>query len=294
MRELKITPSVTDRSSKSIAHYFNEVNKLNMVTADEEVVLAQRIRKGDKVALERLVSANLRFVVSVAKQYQNFGIPLPDLINEGNIGLIKAATRFDETKGFKFISYAVWWIRQCIITAISNNARLVRIPQNRSEQLQKLKKIESNMAQTLERPPTTQELAEASDIREADITLMTPFNHRARSLDAPLSEDSDVTAGDFLAGGGDHATDREVYEQSLHTDLERALELLKPKEKRIIQMAFGLNYPTVLSLFEISKNLELSSERVRQLRNSALKKIRKSNFSKQLRDYLGDQYATAV
>ena len=286
MRELKITQSVTDRSSRSISHYFNEVSKIDMVTADEEVVLAQKIRDGDQRALQRLISANLRFVVSVAKQYQNYGIPLSDLINEGNIGLIKAAKRFDETKGFKFISYAVWWIRQCIMTAIANNARMVRIPQNRSEQLQKLKKLDNKLEQELERMPTDGELADAAGVSEAEVRMISPFNHRARSIDAPISENSDTTRADFLGDGESAGTNHLVIEDSLRTDLDRALSMLTMKEKTIICMAFGIGYPTALSLYEISRELSLSPERIRQLRNIALKKIRRSPFSGQLREYL--------
>lgn len=286
MRQLVITRSLTDRSSATVNRYFSELNHMPMVSAEQEIALAQRIRKGDKEALHQLVNANLRFVVSVAKQYQNFGIPLEDLIEEGNIGLIRAAERFDETKGFKFISYAVWWIRQRIMTSINKNARMVRIPQNRNEQLMQIKRVKLELEQDLERQPTTEELAEKTGFSVTELELLLPFDNRTQSMDAQVREDTVMKVSDTMIEEDAVEANHLVMEDSLHTDLTRAIDKLSGKEQQVLKMYFGIDYPTNVSLHEIGRQMNISGERVRQIRLRAIKKIRKGKIAPRLKEYL--------
>jgi RNA polymerase primary sigma factor len=277
---------LTDRSSATINRYFSELNHMKMVSPDQEIELAQLIRKGDKAALHQLVNANLRFVVSVAKQYQNFGIPLEDLIEEGNIGLIRAAERFDETKGFKFISYAVWWIRQRIMTSINKNGRMVRIPQNRNEQLMQIKRATTYLEQDLERVPTNEELSEKTGFSIVELELLLPFDNRTQSVDATLREDSAMKVSDVMTEEGALETNHLVIEDSLHADLKRAIDTLSGKEQQVLKMYFGIDYPTNVSLHEIGRKMGISGERVRQIRLRALKKIRKGKVASRLKEYM--------
>lgn len=286
MRQLVINPSMTDRSSGTINRYFNEVSQVSMISAEQETELAQRIRKGDSEALNQLVSANLRFVVSVAKQYQNYGLPLADLIEEGNIGLIKAAQRFDETKGFKFISYAVWWIRQSIMNSIAKQSRMVRIPQNRSDQLLTVKKMKAQLEQELERQPTLEELEEVTGVPAADLKTILPYDYKTQSTDASMKEDSNMTVGDMLVEEDAESASHLVMRDSLHTDLLRAIDQLSVKEQTVLKMYFGIDYPTSVSLHEIGRKLGISGERARQIRLRGLKKIRKSPQFNHLKEYL--------
>lgn len=286
MRQLVITPSMTDRSSAAVNRYFNELNQMEMISPEKETELAKRIHKGDQRALHQLVNANLRFVVSVAKQYQNYGLTLEDLIEEGNLGLIRAAQRFDETKGFKFISYAVWWIRQRIMSAIANNARLVRIPQNRNEQLLAVKKIKTNLEQELERPPTLDELSEAADVPKEIIQMILPYDYKAASVDAPVREDSQMTVGDMMVQEDGEGADEIVMHDSLLTDLRRAIDPLSEKEQKVLKLYFGIDQESPMSLYEIGREMNITSERVRQIRLRGIKKIRKSKLAEPLKAYL--------
>ena len=286
MRQLKITHSITNRDIKSLDKYLQDICSEELLTPEEEVQLAQRIKQGDQEALDRLTKANLRFVVSVAKQYQNQGLSLPDLINEGNVGLIKAAKRFDETRGFKFISYAVWWIRQSILQAIAENSRIVRLPSNQLGALNQLKKEISRLEQELERPPSEEELADMLDIPEEKIKSILGISGRHISIDAPLVADEDVNFVDVLPNEDTPPTDSALMQESLSQEIERALSTLTEYEREVIKMYFGIGMPHALSLDEIAMKFGLTRERVRQIKEKGIKRLRVSSKSKHLQQYL--------
>jgi RNA polymerase primary sigma factor len=286
MRQLKITHSITNRDIKSLDKYLQDICSEELLTPEQEVQLAQRIKQGDQAALERLTKANLRFVVSVAKQYQNQGLSLPDLINEGNVGLIKAAKRFDETRGFKFISYAVWWIRQSILQAIAENSRIVRLPSNQLGALNKLKKEISKLEQQLERPPSEEELAEMLDIPEDKIKAIMGISGRHVSIDAPLASDEDVNFVDVLPNEDTPPTDDKLMQESLSQEIERFLSTLTEIEREVIRMYFGIGQPHPLSLDEIAMKFNLTRERVRQIKEKGIKRLKNSSKSKHLKAYL--------
>ncbi len=286
MRQLKITHSITNRDIKSLDKYLQDICSEELLTPEQEVQLAQRIKQGDQAALERLTKANLRFVVSVAKQYQNQGLSLPDLINEGNVGLIKAAKRFDETRGFKFISYAVWWIRQSILQAIAENSRIVRLPSNQLGALNKLKKEISKLEQQLERPPSEEELAEMLDIPEDKIKAIMGISGRHVSIDAPLASDEDVNFVDVLPNEDTPPTDDKLMQESLSQEIERCLLTLTEIEREVIRMYFGIGQPHPLSLDEIAMKFNLTRERVRQIKEKGIKRLKTSSKSKHLKAYL--------
>ena len=288
MRQLKITKQVTNRESKSLNTYLQDVSKLDMINAEEEVELAQRIREGDQVALERLTKANLRFVVSVAKQYQNQGLKLPDLINEGNVGLVKAAKRFDETRGFKFISYAVWWIRQSILQAISEHSRTVRLPLNKIGTISKINKAYSYLEQSLERPPSADEIAKELDMTVQKVKLAMKNSGRNLSMDAPFKEgENDSNLYDVLRSGESANPDADLLQESLGTEIERALETLSPRESDVIKLNYGLGGEQPHTLQEIGEMFDLSRERVRQIREKGIRRLRHTSRSKVLKTYLG-------
>lgn len=286
MKQLKITHSITNRDIKSLDKYLQDICSEELLTPEQEVQLAQRIKQGDQVALERLTKANLRFVVSVAKQYQNQGLSLPDLINEGNLGLIKAAKRFDETRGFKFISYAVWWIRQSILQAIAENSRIVRLPSNQLGALNKLKKEISKLEQQLERQPSEEELAELLDIPEDKIKAILGISGRHVSIDAPLASDEDVNFVDVLPNEDTPPTDNGLMQESLSQEIERCLSTLTEYEREVIKMYFGIGRPHPLSLDEIAIKFNLTRERVRQIKEKGIKRLKSSSKSKHLKAYL--------
>jgi RNA polymerase primary sigma factor len=287
MRQLKITQSITNRESASLEMYLHDISKEQMVTAQEEVELAQKIRAGDAEALDKLTRANLRFVVSVSKQYQNQGLSLPDLINEGNLGLIKAAQRFDETKGFKFISYAVWWIRQSILQAIAEQSRLVRLPLNQIGTLNKVRKSFSKLEQDFQREPSAEELANVLNFSINHITDVMRVSAKPVSFDAPLdnSEDSS-TLLDILEGSDAVSTDTNVLQESMAEDINRYLSILSPKEIQVIKMFFGIGHTHNMSLDEISIKIQLTRERVRQIKETALRKLKSNRSNKFLKSYL--------
>ncbi len=286
MRQLKITHSITNRDIKSLDKYLQDICSEELLTPEQEVQLAQRIKQGDQAALERLTKANLRFVVSVAKQYQNQGLSLPDLINEGNVGLSKAAKRFDETRGFKFISYAVWWIRQSILQAIAENSRIVRLPSNQLGALNKLKKEISKLEQQLERPPSEEELAELLDIPEDKIKAIMGISGRHVSIDAPLASDEDVNFVDVLPNEDTPPTDSKLMQESLSQEIERSLSTLTEYEREVIKMYFGIGLPHPLSLDEIAMKFNLTRERVRQIKEKGIKRLKTSRKSKHQKAYL--------
>ena len=286
MRQLKITHSITNRDIKSLDKYLQDICSEELLTPEQEVQLAQRIKQGDQAALERLTKANLRFVVSVAKQYQNQGLSLPDLINEGNVGLIKAAKRFDETRGFKFISYAVWWIRQSILQAIAENSRIVRLPSNQLGALNKLKKEIAKLEQQLERPPSDEELSELLDIPEDKIKAIMGISGRHVSIDAPLASDEDVNFVDVLPNEDTPPTDSKLMQESLSQEIERSLSTLTEYEREVIKMYFGIGLPHPLSLDEIAMKFNLTRERVRQIKEKGIKRLKSSSKSKHLKAYL--------
>jgi len=287
MRQLKITKQVTNRDLPSLDKYLQEIGREELVTPQEEVDLARKIRDGDHNALDRLVRANLRFVVSVSKQYQNQGLTLPDLINEGNIGLIKAAARFDETKGFKFISYAVWWIRQSILQALSEQARMVRLPLNKIGALNKINKTMARLEQELGRSPTYGELADELEIDKDEIKTM--LNHFARpiSMDAPLLMGEDGNLYDVFLPDDSQNPDEKLLRESLQKEIERTFHHLNNREAEILRMFYGLNGYLPHSLDEISEKFNLTRERVRQIKEKALKKMKSTSRNKLLRKYLG-------
>lgn len=286
MRQLKITNSITSRGSQSLEDYLNDISKQPLLTAEEEVKLAQRIRNDDREALERLVCTNLRFVVSVAKQYQNQGLTLPDLINEGNIGLIKAAEKFDETRGFKFISYAVWWIRQSILQALAEQSRMVRLPLNQVSAVSRINKLIMKFEQEHERKPSAYELSELIDETPEKIRDSLRANGRPMSINAPLGEGDDSTLLEVISDESTPQADRGMIDKSLATEIERMLDTLDEREKTIVEMCFGINNRE-MTLEEISEKFGLSRERVRQIREKALLKLRHSNKKNLLQEYLG-------
>lgn len=286
MRQLKITKSITNRESASLDKYLQEIGREELISVEEEVELAQRIRKGDRAALEKLTRANLRFVVSVAKQYQNQGLSLPDLINEGNLGLIKAAEKFDETRGFKFISYAVWWIRQSILQALAEQSRIVRLPLNQVGSLNKINKAFSRFEQENERCPSPEELAEELDIPIDKITDTIKISGRHISVDAPFVEDEDNSLLDVLVNEDAPVADRSLINESLLTEINRALEILSEREREIIKMFFGIGY-VEMTLEEIGDKFGLTRERVRQIKEKAIRRLRQNSKNKLLKSYLG-------
>ena len=286
MRQLKITNSITSRGSQSLEDYLNDISKQPLLTTEEEVKLAQRIRNDDREALERLVCANLRFVVSVAKQYQNQGLTLPDLINEGNIGLIKAAEKFDETRGFKFISYAVWWIRQSILQALAEQSRMVRLPLNQVSAVSRINKLIMKFEQEHERKPSADELSELIDETPEKIRDSLRANGRPMSMDAPLGDGDDSTLLEVISDDNMPSTDGRMIDTSLATEIDRMLDTLDEREKTIVEMCFGINNRE-MTLEEISEKFGLSRERVRQIREKALLKLRHSNKKSLLQEYLG-------
>lgn len=287
MRQLKIIKQVTNREAVSLDKYLHEIGKVDLLTAEEEVTLARKIREGDQEALAKLVKANLRFVVSVAKQYQNQGLSLPDLINEGNVGLIKAAQRFDETRGFKFISYAVWWIRQSILQALAEQARIVKLPLNKIGSINKVNRALAELEQRFEREPTIDELSELLELAPEDIKEALRGNNRHLSMDAPLTQDEDSSMYDVLLSPDSPMPDKGLLNESLRKEIERALSTLTSREANIIRLYFGLNGKHPLTLEEIGEEFDLTRERVRQIKEKALKRLKQTTRSKILKSYLG-------
>jgi len=289
MRQLKITKSITNRESQSLEKYLQEIGKVELISPEEEVKLAILIRKGDSKALEKLTKANLRFVVSVAKQYQNQGLTLPDLINEGNLGLIKAAQRFDETRGFKFISYAVWWIRQSILQALAEQSRIVRLPLNKVGLTNRISRAYSQLEQEFEREPTLEELAELLDIDVEEVSATLGMAARHVSMDQPMSEgDDSSTLMDVMFNKDALGTDDALaVKASLHTEIERSLSTLTDRQKEVIRYFFGLGIDHPLSLEDIGERFSLTRERVRQIKDKAITKLRTTSRCKLLRGYLG-------
>ena len=287
MRQLKITKQVTNRETASLDKYLQEIGKVDLITADEEVELAQRIKAGDQRALEKLTKANLRFVVSVAKQYQNQGLTLPDLINEGNLGLIKAAQRFDETRGFKFISYAVWWIRRSILQALAEHSRIVRLPLSKIGLSNKNKKMYALLEQSNERAPSAEEIAKELDMTVNDVKESMKNSGRHLSMDAPLVEGEDSNLYDVLRSGESPNPDRELIHESLQTEIERALETLTPREADVVRLYFGLGDQHPMTLEEIGETFDLTRERVRQIKEKAIRRLKHTSRSKILKTYLG-------
>ncbi|TCN72845.1 sigma-70 family RNA polymerase sigma factor [Acetobacteroides hydrogenigenes] len=286
MRQLKITKSITNRESASLDKYLQEIGKEELITVEEEVELAQRIKKGDQVALEKLTRANLRFVVSVAKQYQNQGLSLPDLINEGNLGLIKAAEKFDETRGFKFISYAVWWIRQSILQALAEQSRIVRLPLNQVGSLNKINKAFAKFEQENERTPSPEELADALDLPKEKVSDTLRVAGRHVSVDAPFVDGEDNSLLDVLVNPDSPNADRSLINESLVKEIERALSTLTDRERDIIRLFFGIGC-SEMTLEEIGEKFGLTRERVRQIKEKAIRRLRHSTRSKHLKSFLG-------
>ncbi|MFP4448063.1 MAG: sigma-70 family RNA polymerase sigma factor [Bacteroidota bacterium] len=286
MRQLKITKSITNRDSASVDKYLHEIGKENLLSVEEEVELAQRIKKGDQVALEKLTRANLRFVVSVAKQYQNQGLSLPDLINEGNLGLIKAAKKFDETKGFKFISYAVWWIRQSILQALAEQSRIVRLPLNQVGSLNKIHKAQTKFEQENERTPTPGELANSLDLPQEKVSDTMKVGGKQMSMEAPFSEGEDNTLLDVMPNENAPNADTTLISESLAREVERALATLTEREGEIVRHFFGIGVPD-MTLEEIGNKFGLTRERVRQIKEKAIRRLRHQSRSKLLKAYLG-------
>jgi RNA polymerase primary sigma factor len=286
MRQLKITPSITNRDSASLEKYLQEIGRESMITPAEEPILAQRIREGDAAALDKLVRANLRFVVSVAKQYQNQGLSLLDLINEGNLGLIKAAKKFDETKGFKFISYAVWWIRQSILQALAEQARIVRLPLNKLGALNKIKKAFVQLEQKYEREPSAEELSEILEMSEDQVSDTLGVSGRAVSVDAPFdSKDDQSNLLDVLSNPNSPSADNEMIAESMQQDIIRSLNTLPSKESDVLKLFYGIGHQRAHTLEEISMKLDMTRERVRQIKDNGIKRLRHNSRSKLLRTY---------
>jgi RNA polymerase primary sigma factor len=287
MRQLKISKQITNRESQSLDKYLQEIGKVDLLTPDEEVILAQKIKQGDQLSLERLTKANLRFVVSVAKQYQNQGLSLGDLINEGNLGLIKAAQRFDETRGFKFISYAVWWIRQSILQALAEQSRIVRLPLNRVGSLNKISKTYSELEQKFEREPSPEELAEVLEISANEVVDTMKISGRHVSVDAPFVQGEENSLLDVLENDTEVRPDQELMNDSLRREVLRALSTLTPREAELIMYYFGLNGEQAMTLEEIGEKFNLTRERVRQIKEKAIRRLRQTSRSKALKAYLG-------
>ncbi|PHI18379.1 RNA polymerase subunit sigma [Lewinellaceae bacterium SD302] len=288
MRQLKITKSITNRESQSLEKYLQEIGKVDLLTPEEEVDLAKRIKQGDQIALEKLTKANLRFVVSVAKQYQNQGLSLSDLINEGNLGLIKAAQRFDETRGFKFISYAVWWIRQSILQALAEQSRIVRLPLNKVGSLNKINKAFSELEQRFEREPSSEELAEQLEIASEEVETTLGVAARHVSMDAPFVEGEDNSLLDVLENTATPGTDTALeYAESLRREIERSLSTLTERQCDVIKLYYGIGVEHPMSLEDIGEKFGLTRERVRQIKDKAINKLRSANRSKLLKHYLG-------
>jgi RNA polymerase primary sigma factor len=286
VRQLKIAKQITNRETKSLDKYLQEISKVGMITMEEEVQLAVRIRSGDEIAIQKLAKANLRFVVSVAKQYQNNGLSLGDLINEGNVGLIKAASRFDETRGFKFISYAVWWIRQAILQALAEQSRVVRLPLNRVSALNKLSKTFSRLEQKFQREPSHEELGESLGVSESEITFTYSTSGRHLSLDAPFVQGEDNSLLDTLIGS-ENSPETKLIADSLQSEVGRALATLTSRESDVISLYYGLHGAETLTLQEIGDKFNISTERVRQIREKATRRLRHSSRCKALKTYLG-------
>ena len=287
MRQLKIIKQVTNRETVSLDKYLHEIGKVDLLTTEEEVNLARRLKEGDKEALDQLVKANLRFVVSVSKQYQNQGLSLPDLINEGNLGLIKAAQRFDETRGFKFISYAVWWIRQAILQALAEQARIVKLPLNKIGSINKVNRAFIDLEQKFEREPTVEELSEVLEIAPNDVKDALKSSNRHISMDAPISHDEDSNMYDVLLSSETPSPDKGLLNDSLRKEIERALDTLTVREAAIIRLYFGLNGKHPHTLEEIGEELELTRERVRQIKEKAIKRLKQATRCKVLKSYMG-------
>jgi len=288
MRQLKITKQVTNRESKSLDKYLQDISKVDLITAEEEVELAQRIREGDQLALEKLTNANLRFVVSVAKQYQNQGLKLPDLINEGNVGLVKAAKRFDETRGFKFISYAVWWIRQSILQALAEQSRVVRLPLNKIGVINKINKTFSHLEQINERPPSAIEIAKELDMSESQVKVALKNSGRHLSMDAPFKEgENDSNLYDVLSSSESPNPDDQLMKDSLSVEINRALDTLSQREADVIRLNYGIGNQPAMTLQEIGDMFDLSRERVRQIREKGIRRLKHQSKNKMLKKYLG-------
>lgn len=287
MRQLKIVKQITNRENQSLDKYLTEIAKVDLITAEQEAELAKRIRSGDQVALERLVKANLRFVVSVAKQYQNNGMSLGDLINEGNVGLIKAASRFDETRGFKFISYAVWWIRQSIMQALAEQSRIVRLPLNRVGSLNKISKAFSELEQKFHREPSVEEIANLLEISVEEVMNNQQLSGRHVSVDAPFVQGEENSLLDVLQDNGEQTPDQGLMEGSLRKEVQRALSTLSERESLVISSYFGLDGSQAMTLEEIGEKFDLTRERVRQIKEKATRKLKNSTRSKLLKAYLG-------
>jgi RNA polymerase primary sigma factor len=287
MRQLKISKQITNRESQSLDKYLQEIGKVDLLTPDEEVILAQKIRDGDQLSLERLTKANLRFVVSVAKQYQNQGLSLGDLINEGNLGLIKAAQRFDETRGFKFISYAVWWIRQSILQALAEQSRIVRLPLNRVGSLNKISKTFSELEQKFEREPSPEELAEVLEISTGEVVDTLKISGRHVSMDAPFVQGEENSLLDVLENVSEDKPESGLINDSLRREVQRALSTLTQREADVVTLYFGLNGEHAMTLEEIGEKFNLTRERVRQIKEKAIRRLRHTSRSKALKTYLG-------
>ncbi|OQX76788.1 MAG: RNA polymerase subunit sigma [Bacteroidetes bacterium 4484_276] len=287
MRQLKITKSITNRETASLDKYLQDIGKEELITAEIEVQLAQRIKQGDHIALEKLTKANLRFVVSVAKQYQNQGLSLPDLINEGNLGLIKAGQRFDETRGFKFISYAVWWIRQSILQALAEQSRIVRLPLNQVGSLNRIRKESSKLEQKFERPPSPDEIAASLELPENKVNSVLKITTRTVSMDAPLTQDEDMSLLDVYITDDNPTTDNYLIKESLAREIQRSLATLTKKERDVINLYYGIGMNHGLTLDEIAMKFDLTRERVRQIKEKAIRRLKHTSRSKLLKSYLG-------
>ncbi len=287
MRQLKINKSITNRDSASLDKYLADIGRHELITAEEEAILAQKIRAGDQAALERLTISNLRFVVSVAKQYQNHGLSLPDLINEGNLGLIKAAKRFDETRGFKFISYAVWWIRQSIMQAVAEQSRVIRLPLNKIGSLNKIKKTLVILEQKLEREASVEEIAQALEMSEDEIRVTLSVSNRHVSTDASFANSEDISLLDVLYNPADPMPDNMLMAASLSTEINRALATLTERESNIVTLFYGIGFKHALTLEEIGEKYNITRERVRQIKEKAIRRLRSASKSKILKTYLG-------
>jgi RNA polymerase primary sigma factor len=287
MRQLKITKQVTNRDTPSLDKYLQEIGKVELISPEEEVHLARRIKTGDNEALRKLVKANLRFVVSVAKQYQNQGMSLPDLINEGNLGLMKAAQRFDETRGFKFISYAVWWIRQAILQSLAEQARIVRLPVNKIGSINRINRAFAKLEQEYEREPSSQEIAEILEMIPEEVKEALKTNGRTVSMDAPISSEEDNNMYDILQSSDTPSPDKNLINESLAFEIERALSTLSPRESKVLKLYFGLGLKHPYTLEEIGEKLSLTRERVRQIKEKAIKRIQFTTRCRILKSYLG-------